>query len=53
VLELLETEGVYDTAVTRLGYPDRYIEQGEQPELRAIHGLDPEGIATNIRKLFK
>jgi 1-deoxy-D-xylulose-5-phosphate synthase len=52
VLELLETEGVYDTAVTRLGYPDRYIEQGEQPELRASHGLDPQGIATSIRRIF-
>jgi 1-deoxy-D-xylulose-5-phosphate synthase len=52
VLELLETEGVYDTAVTRLGYPDRYIEQGEQPELRASHGLDLQGIATSIRRIF-
>lgn len=49
VLELLEAEGLYDVPVTRLGYPDRYIEQGEQPELRTMYGLDPAGIAASIR----
>src|SRR6266571_1683278 len=43
VLELLEEEGVDGIAVTRIGYPDSYVEQGEQPELRAMYGLDAEG----------
>ena len=50
VLELLEEEGVDGVAVTRFGYPDRFIEQGEQPELRALYGLDAAGIAAGIRK---
>ena len=50
VLELLEEEGVTGTRVVRFGYPDRFIEQGEQPELRRMYGLDSEGIAAGIRK---
>jgi 1-deoxy-D-xylulose-5-phosphate synthase len=50
VLELLEEEGVQGTRVTRFGYPDCFIEQGEQPELRKMYGLDSEGIAAGIRK---
>jgi 1-deoxy-D-xylulose-5-phosphate synthase len=50
VLELLEEEGVEGVAVTRFGYPDRFIEQGEQPELRALYGLDAAGIAAGIRR---
>jgi 1-deoxy-D-xylulose-5-phosphate synthase len=49
VLELFEEEGVTGVAVTRLGYPDRFLEQGEQPELRASCGLDAEGIAAAVR----
>lgn len=50
VLELLEEEGVNGTCMTRFGYPDRFIEQGEQPELRAMYGLDANGIAAGVRK---
>ena len=50
VLELLEEEGVQGTEVVRFGYPDEFIEQGEQPELRKMYGLDSEGIAAGIRK---
>jgi 1-deoxy-D-xylulose-5-phosphate synthase len=50
VLELLEEEGVEGTQVVRFGYPDKFIEQGEQPELRKMYGLDSEGIAAGIRK---
>ncbi len=52
VLELLEDEGVEGVRVTRIGYPDHFIEQGEQAELRRIYGLDSEGIAARIRKAF-
>ena len=51
VLELLEEEGVTGVAVSCLGYPDRYIEQGEQPELRSAYGLDAAGIAAAFRTL--
>jgi 1-deoxy-D-xylulose-5-phosphate synthase len=53
VLELLEEEGVQGTRVTRFGYPDCFIEQGEQPELRKMYGLDSEGIAAGIRKALE
>ena len=49
VLELLADEGYADLTVTRLGFPDRFIEQGEQPELRALYGLNAEGIAARVR----
>jgi 1-deoxy-D-xylulose-5-phosphate synthase len=50
VLELLEEEGVEGVRVTRFGYPDRFVEQGEQPELKRMYGLDVEGIASGIRR---
>jgi 1-deoxy-D-xylulose-5-phosphate synthase len=53
VLELLAEEGHADVAVKRLGFPDCYIEQGEQPELRARHGLDAAGIAARVREVLK
>lgn len=52
VLELLEEEGFDGVQVRRLGFPDRYIEQGEQAELRAMYGLDANGIAEKIREFL-
>jgi 1-deoxy-D-xylulose-5-phosphate synthase len=51
LLELLEEEGVTGVAISCLGYPDSYIEQGEQPELRSAYGLDAAGIAAAFRSL--
>jgi 1-deoxy-D-xylulose-5-phosphate synthase len=53
VLELLEEEELFDVRVLRLGYPDKYIEQGEQKELRAMYGLDAKGIADAVSKFMK
>jgi 1-deoxy-D-xylulose-5-phosphate synthase len=53
ILELLEEEGIYDINVLRLGFPDTYVEQGEQGELRSMYGLDAEGIAAAVRKRMK
>ncbi|MRR57165.1 MAG: 1-deoxy-D-xylulose-5-phosphate synthase [Deltaproteobacteria bacterium] len=53
VLELLEEEGIEDVKVRRLGFPDRYIEQGEQSELRALYGLDAAGIAAAVREFLE
>lgn len=50
VMELLEIEGIEGVEVTRFGYPDRYLEQGEQHDLRAACGLDAAGIAAGVRK---
>ncbi len=49
VLELLEQQNI-QRPVLRLGYPDHYIEQGEQHELRARYGLDTEGIINSVRR---
>jgi len=53
ILELLEEQGVSGVPVLRLGYPDQYIEQGEQHELRAIYGLDAAGITRALRRFIK
>jgi 1-deoxy-D-xylulose-5-phosphate synthase len=53
VLELLEEEDLDGVKVKRIGFPDRYIEQGEQSELRAMYGLDADGIAGHIREFLK
>ncbi len=53
VLELLEEEEIDGVKVKRIGFPDRYIEQGEQAELRAMYGLDADGIAGHIREFLK
>jgi len=50
ILELLEESEVTGVRVVRLGYPDRFIEQGEQAELKAAYGLDAAGIARSVRE---
>lgn len=49
VLELLEQRGLSGIRVLRLGYPDSYIPQGEQHELRTMLGLDCAGISESVR----
>jgi 1-deoxy-D-xylulose-5-phosphate synthase len=49
VLELFQDEGLQLGAVTRIGYPDKYIEQGEQPELYECYGLTPAAVAARIK----
>jgi 1-deoxy-D-xylulose-5-phosphate synthase len=39
--------------VTRLGIPDRYIEQGAIAQLHAECGIDAEGIYNTCRKISK
>lgn len=52
VLELFEEENLTAVQVTRLGYGDCFIEQGEQQELLAKNGLDVHGIVARIKQLF-
>jgi 1-deoxy-D-xylulose-5-phosphate synthase len=49
VLELLEEEGLSVDSLVRIGYPDRFIEQGEQAELYAGYGLTPSDIADRVK----
>jgi 1-deoxy-D-xylulose-5-phosphate synthase len=53
VMELLEEEGREGVHVVRMGFPDAFIEQGEQPDLRRAYGLDAAGIAARIRETLK
>lgn len=52
VLELLEEQGQAGVRVLRLGYPDSYIPQAEQHELREMLGLNRNGIAASIRSFL-
>jgi len=49
LLELFEEEGLSPQSVTRLGYPDSFIEQGEQAELYQRYGMTPAAIAASIK----
>jgi 1-deoxy-D-xylulose-5-phosphate synthase len=53
VLEVIEEEGIHGIPVMRLGYPDRFVEQGEQPQLHARYGLTAEGIAERIKEFCR
>lgn len=44
VLELLAEEGIKKTQVTRIGYPDCFVEAGTIQELHDMYGLNEEGI---------
>ncbi|GLI37318.1 1-deoxy-D-xylulose-5-phosphate synthase [Geobacter hydrogenophilus] len=48
VLELLADEGLTAVRVKRIGIPDRFIEQGPQPQLRKDLGLDGAGIVATV-----
>jgi 1-deoxy-D-xylulose-5-phosphate synthase len=50
ILELLEENQLSGVPVVRIGYPDSFVEQGEQAELRAVYRLDAAGIAERVRE---
>lgn len=52
VLEFFEKEAVKDVQVSRIGLPDKFIEHGKRDGLFKIYGLDAEGIAGRVRKIF-
>ncbi|WP_435052265.1 1-deoxy-D-xylulose-5-phosphate synthase [Geoanaerobacter pelophilus] len=53
ILELIEESGFSGIRVIRIGYPDRFIEQGEQAELKSRYGLDEAGLEATIKKALK
>lgn len=50
ILEFM-IDNSYTAKVVRLGIPDKIVEHGEQLELHAECGYDPEGIAEAVKKL--
>jgi len=52
VIELLNEE-VQDIKVRRIGIPNKFVEQGQQSELRKKFGLDEEGIYLTALSLIK
>jgi len=54
VLELFNAEDkLNNQTVHCLGLPDEFIEHGTQRELRAMIGIDSDGIKKAVKKLFK
>lgn len=53
VLELLESAGLNDVIVKRIGIPDQFVEHGKQNILRANLGLTVEGIVDTVMALQK
>jgi len=51
VTELLKRVGITVHARS-LGIPDEFVEQGDQPVLRARYGLDAAGIAQQVSSLL-
>ncbi|MDG5468239.1 1-deoxy-D-xylulose-5-phosphate synthase [Deltaproteobacteria bacterium IMCC39524] len=52
VLEMLCDAGVH-VPVTRIGLPDKFVEQGSQSELRARYRIDAAGVVKVIMKALK
>lgn len=50
VLEWL-SDNNYTTHVTRLGLPDKFVEQGTVSELQHITGIDTDSIAATIKSI--
>ncbi|HBL35496.1 MAG TPA: 1-deoxy-D-xylulose-5-phosphate synthase [Firmicutes bacterium] len=48
VLELLADEGIRKVQISRLGYPDHFIETGTIPELHSVYDLTAEGIYRSV-----
>jgi len=48
VLELLADSGLRKSRISRLGYPDRFIETGTISELHDLYGLTAEGIFRTV-----
>jgi 1-deoxy-D-xylulose-5-phosphate synthase len=54
ILEVLADHDALDGLhVRRLGMPDRFVEHGTQKELRAMLGIDKNGIKKTVRDLFR
>ena len=52
VLELFERKGISGVTVRRLGIGDKFVEHGQQRELRKIFGIDEDGICAAVRQML-
>ncbi|MDD5737225.1 MAG: 1-deoxy-D-xylulose-5-phosphate synthase [Candidatus Omnitrophica bacterium] len=52
VLEFFERERMSDISVKRLGFPAKFVEHGRKEDLFKAYGLDAQGIASEIKKMF-
>ena len=52
VLELLADNGL-TVPVIRVGIPDQFVEQGTQAELRALLGLNVDGLVDKVRSVMQ
>jgi 1-deoxy-D-xylulose-5-phosphate synthase len=52
ILELLNSTGIHKP-VLRLGFPDKFIEQGDVESLFKKYNLDAESIANTILQKYK
>jgi 1-deoxy-D-xylulose-5-phosphate synthase len=52
VIRLLQESGKCDITVKNIGIPDEFVEHGTQAILRSKYGLDANGIARQVLKLF-
>jgi 1-deoxy-D-xylulose-5-phosphate synthase len=52
VMELLETQGLRDVQVVRLGIPDEFVEHGHPSIMRKQYGLTPENIVKQALTLL-
>ena len=53
VLEFIEAENIKDITVKRMGLPDKFVTHATMDELRAMHGLNADGIAKTTADFFK
>jgi 1-deoxy-D-xylulose-5-phosphate synthase len=53
VLELFQERGLISVQVKRLGIPDIFVEHGPQALLREKYGIDENGIAEGVKKMFE
>lgn len=52
ILEFLETNRLSDVQVMRLGYPDQFIEHGDQAILWKKYGIDRAGMVEAVKQLL-
>lgn len=53
ILEFLETEGFSQIKVKRLGFPDKFIEHGDQAIMYQKYGIDRKAIKEAVQELLE
>ncbi len=51
ILEFLEENKIHDVSVIRLGFPDKFIEHGDQSIMYEKYGIDAKAITAAVREL--